>query len=812
MIRNYFKIAWRNLWKNKLFSLINVVSLAIGLSASFVIGLMVYHELTFDKFHPDGDRIYRVTTQFLSPTDNSYNSGVPSPLGETLKEGTPGIENAAYFYTYNPANIKIVETRREHKKPENFVYADAKYFEIFEYNWLAGNKNTLLEPNEVVLTEERAKKYFPNLTPEETIGKVLIYNDSVNATVTGIVENFKQRSDLKFEEFVSIKTAAQTDMKDQVFNDSWGSTSSASQLFIKVAENSKEGDVQKQLDAISEEHENENAAKYQEYRKFRLQPLSDLHFNTDYGIFNSSASPANKSTLVGLAFIALFLLLLGCINFINLNTAQATQRAKEIGIRKTLGSSRKQLIFQFLGETLLLTLFAALVSFFLANWLLKIFADFTPKGLDMDLIYNPVVIIAILVLLFLVTLLSGFYPALVLSHFKPVSVMKDQGFKDKGKASIRKFLTVFQFAIAQVFIIATILVGRQIHFLMNKDMGFKTEAIAYVTTPWKDPSPDKRQRLMREIKYIPGVTKTSLGGFTPASGSVNSTITNYFDGEKEIRTELQLLHGDSSYLDLYDIELLAGRNLRNDTIRELIINETYVKQLGFEEPNEVIGELLKYGDKYYPIIGVMEDFHQRTLKSPIVPMALIGEWSGRRYAALNTIHFSLKTDSDWSAVMAKAEEAWKKTYPEADFQVKFMDETIENFYQKERSTAKLLNWATGLSVLVSCLGLLGLVIYTTERRKKEIGIRKVLGATLVQINLLLCKDFLILVGLAFLIAAPIAWWGLNSWLQDFAYKTSLSWWIFILSGGAMLSIAMIIMSIRTLRTAMSNPVESLKTE
>lgn len=814
MIRNYFKIAWRNLWKNKLFSLINVVSLAIGLSASFVIGMMVYHEFTFDKFHENGDQIYRVTTEYTSPDDKYYSRGVSTPLRESLREGVPGIELTSSFFTADPGTVKISQTGQKHKKPENVVYADGNYFKLFSYKWIAGNINSLNEPNEVVLTEERANKYFPDQNPEEIIGKTLIYNDSINAKVTGIVENFQERSDLTFQEFISLETAAQTDLKDQVFSDSWANTTSASQIFVKIAENSKVGAVQKQLDEISKKHENENAAKYQEYRFFRLQPLSDLHFNPDYGIFNSSSPPANKSTLTGLAFIALFLLLLACINFINLNTAQATQRAKEIGIRKTLGSSRKQLIFQFLGETFLLTLFAGLASIFLANWLLKIFADFTPKGLNMDLLYNPVIIISIIILMLFVTLLSGFYPALVLSHFKPVSVMKDQGFKDKGKASIRKFLTVFQFAIAQVFIIATILVGRQIHYLMNKDMGFKTEAIAYVGTPWKDPSTDKRQRLLREIKEIPQVTNASLGGFTPASGSINSTITNYFDGEKEIRTDLQLLHGDPNYLELYDIELLAGRNLRNDTVREFIINETYAKQLGFEDLNDAVGEVLRHGDDSYPIVGVMEDFHQRSLKSPIVPMALIGEWSGRRFVSLNTIHFSLKTDSaeNWPSVIATAEKAWKKTYPDADFEVKFMDETIQKFYTRERSTAKLLNWATGLSVLISCLGLLGLVIYTTERRRKEIGIRKVLGATLVQLNLLLCKDFMLLVGLAFLIAAPIAWWGLNSWLQDFAYKTNLSWWIFALSGAAMLFIALAIMSIRTLRTAMSNPVESLKTE
>ena len=343
-------------------------------------------------------------------------------------------------------------------------------------------------------------------------------------------------------------------------------------------------------------------------------------------------------------------------------------------------------------------------------------------------------------------------------------------------------------------------------------MGFKTEAIGYIQTPLKDSSMDKRQRLVREVQEIPQVTNASLGGITPASESHDAIITEYFDGKKEIRNELQLLYGDSNYLNLYNIELLAGRNLRNDTAREFIINRTYAKQLGFADPNEVIGEVLKYGQDSYPIIGVMEDFHQHSLKSPIVPMALIGDWSGSRYAYLNTIHFSFKTDSELAAVIATAEKAWKNTYPDADFEVKFMDETIQNFYTRERSTAKLLNWATGLSVLISCLGLLGLVIYTTERRKKEIGIRKVLGATLVQLNLLLCKDFMKLVGLAFLIAAPIAWWGLNNWLQDFAYKTNLSWWIFALSGAAMLFIALLIMSVRTIKTAMSNPVESLKTE
>ena len=812
MLRNYIKIAWRNLWKNKLFSLINVISLAIGLSASFVIGLMVYHEFTFDNFHPDEDRIYRVTTEYTSPQGKNYNPGVASPLEGTLKEEVPGIEVVSYFYTSDPSKVKIAESGQEYKKPENVIYTDANYFKLFDYKWLAGNGNFLNEPNQVVLTEERAIKYFPEKTPEEIIGKSLIYKDSINVKVAGIVEDLKDRSDFIFKEFISIKTAAQTDLKDPVFNDHWFWVTSAHQLFIKIAENANEGDIQKQLDRISKEHQAKDAEKFQTFQKFKLQPLKDLHFSLDYGIFDASLPAANKSTLISLAFVALFLLLLACINFINLNTAQATKRAKEIGIRKTLGSSRNQLIFQFLGETFLLTLFAAFISFFLAGWLLEIFADFTPKGLNLSLLYNAVVLSAVVVLLLLVTVLSGFYPALVLSRFKPVSVLKDQVFKEKGKDSFRKSLTVFQFVIAQVFIIATILVGRQIHFLMNKDMGFKTEAVAYVGTPWMNSSSDARQRLMREIQKIPQVSEASLGGYPPASGGINVKGVIFFDGENEKRTELQLLHGDSNYLDLYDIEIIAGRTLKNDTAKEFIINETYAKQLGFENPHQVVGEFLEEGENSYPIVGVMEDFHQRSLKSPIVPMALIGEWSSPDFASLNTIHFALKSDSNWSAVIAKVERAYKETYPNSTFEVKFIDETIQYFYTRERSTAKLLDWATGLSILISCLGLLGLVIYTTERRRKEIGIRKVLGATLIQLNLLLCKEFMLLVGLAFLIAAPIAWWGLSEWLQDFAFRTSLSWWIFIVSGAAMLFFALVIMSVRTVRVAMSNPVESLRNE
>jgi ABC-type antimicrobial peptide transport system permease subunit len=813
MFRNYFKIAWRNLWKHKLFSTINIISLAIGFSASFVIGLMVYYDLTFDKFHPDSELIYRVTTTFLSPDSESSNPGIPMPYIIEAQNNMSGVDIACGIHVANFLKVEDKENDKVFKNPEYIVYTNENYFKIFNYNWLAGSPEMALNtPNELVLTENRAKKYFPTLTPSEIIGKTLTYNDSIQTTVKGVVANFEERTDLIFEEFLSIETSKKTDQGSYILDPQWDNTSSSSQLFIKVSNPLMANAITKQFNALEIEHRSDWEKQYNRSKLFYLQPLSDLHFNVELGIFDFSDRPADKSVMLGLGFIALFLLLLGVINFINLNTAQANQRAKEIGIRKTLGSSKKQLIFQFMGETFLLTLASAIISVILAYWLLNVFSDFTPNGLSFSLFKNPLIIGFAIILLVLVTILSGIYPALVLTQYKPISVLKNQVISQTGKPALRRFLTVFQFSIAQVFIISTILVAKQIHFMMNKDMGFKTDAIANVRTPWYNNSEEKQVRFAQELKKYPEITKIARGGRTPASlGTSTTTVTYIDDNGNEIQTSLQMVRGTKDYIDLYGIELLAGRTTLNDTIQELVINETYLNVLGFKDPKDAIGKQIKRSDELYPIVGVVKDFNQRSLKDPINPLALVGNWDG---AFFGVIHFAFtnSNDSSMSETISKIETAYKQIYPESDFEINFMDETVEQFYNQEKSLSKLLSWAMGLSVLISCLGLLGLVIYTTERRTKEIGVRKILGASLKQLNVLLCKEFLLLVGVAFIIAAPLAYYGLNNWLQDFAFKTNLSWWIFALSGFGMVLIALIIMSARTISTAMKNPVNSLRTE
>lgn len=815
MIKNHLKIAFRNIWKNKVFSLINIIGLSVGLSASFVIGVMIFHDLTFDKFHPDRDRIYRVTTEFTSPEGNFFNHAASIPLGEALKERATGIETIGTFFMAYIDKVENRETSKSFSNIEDMIFADANYFELFEYNWLAGDtKELLFNPNEIILTKERAAKYFPGLNPQEVVGKTLVYNDSVPVKVTGVVADFEQRTDFYFKEFLSVKTANSTDQKDQIFNDEWNNTNSFSQLFLKVTETGNMASIQGQLAALAKEHQDKELAEMGQGRIFHLQPLDDLHFNQDYGVFDGTDYQASKTLLFGLAFIALFLLLLACVNFVNLNTAQATQRAKEIGIRKTLGSSKKQLVFQFLGETFLLTLAATILSLFLSYWLLQAFADFMPQGVNFDLFGSPILLLCIILLLFVVTFLSGFYPAIYLSHFKPISVLKNQVFFGENKAGLRRYLTVFQFVVAQIFIIATLVVGKQLHFVMNKDMGFKTEAITNVWMPYQDNAIGKRLAFSEAVKSLPQVSQVSLGWIPPASNSNRSIMATYINDGKETHTSLHLLTADLDYLDLYGIQLLAGRDRLNDTIKEYVINETYLKTLGFKNPADAIGKMVKVGDEQIPIVGVMKDFNQRSLKSTIKPMALEGDWYRSESSQFNTAHIALHKENSalWPEAIKEIEKVYKTFYPQTDFELNFFDEAIKRFYEQERRTSIMLKWAMGLAIAISCLGLLGLVIYTTERRTKEIGMRKVLGASLAQLNLLLCKEFLILVGIAFVIATPIAWWGMNNWLQDFAFKTELSWWVFVLSGVAMLLIALVVISIRTISAANSNPVKSLRTE
>lgn len=813
MIKNYITVAFRNLLRNKFFSLVNIFGLAIGISASLVIYLLVTYHFSFDKFESDGERIYRVVSSFTYQGETSFNAGVPAPMGNAVRAEVTGIDVAAPFYLDGSSKVSIYHSANEKplvfKEEKNIVFADPDYFRLINYKWLAGSAKTALQqPFTAVLTASNATRYFPGLAPSQIIGREIVF-DTVRTTITGIVKDLNENTDFTFKTILSRLTYDKVAGPD---NYSWNNTSSSSQLFVKISAGTTAERVLSQIKALADKYQEHNLHD-QSTTTYLLQPLNDVHFNEKYGNFSEDKTLAHKPTLYGLLAIALFLLLLGCINYINLSTAQATQRTKEIGIRKTMGGSQSQLIFQFLSETFLLTLIAAILSIAIVPLLLNAFADFIPAALHFHLTYG--VILFIIALIVVVGLLSGFYPAIVLSGYKPVTVLKNQAHSNTHKtrrAWFRKTLTVSQFVIAQVFIIATILVSKQINYSLNKDLGFKKDAIVYFSTSYNDKNKDNRMALMERLRAIPEIEMLSLSYGPPSFEGGWTTISKYNDGKKETESRVSVKLGDPNYIKLYNIKLLAGTNLPlSDTARGLLINETFCRELGFKDPQEAIGKVIEWNQMHTPIIGVVGDFHEKSLHETIKPV-IITTWTGPS----KTINVALAKQNaegtTWKTAISKIEKEWKAIYPEEDIKINFLDDYLEKYYETEKHISNLLLWATGLAIFISCLGLLGLVIYTTNQRKKEIGVRKVIGASILQIVSMLSKDFLKLLLIAFVIAVPIVWWAADQWLQNFAYRTSISWWVFPAGGIIMMLMAMAILGIKTFKAAAANPVISLRTE
>lgn len=817
MFKNYFILAFRTFWKNKVFSAINILGLSIGISASLVIYLLVNYHFTFDKFEKDNDRIYRAVSSFSFSGETYRNSGITSPMGPAAKKELTGLEAVIPFRTWD-GNPKVSVTFEKPNDPVIFknqkevIFADENFFNLLGYAWIAGSVKTALSaPYQTVLTETNAKLYFPKLTAAQVIGKDLYFDDTVRTIITGVVKDIQQNTDFSFKTFISRVTLEKTSLKPRDWEE-WNNTNSASQLLVKLSPGTSTTQVEKAMHGLYEKYRNKDHDDHST-AAFTLQPLSDLHFNAEYGGYEQPL--ANKPTLYSLLAVAAFLLLLGCINFINLTTAHASRRAKEIGIRKTMGGSRKQLIIQFLSETFLLTLTATIVSVFLTPLILKAFAGFIPEGLHFNLTANPGIIVFLSILILLVTLVSGFYPAMILSGYKPVLVLKNQAYANTGKtrsAWLRKSLTISQFVIAQVFIMATILVSKQISYSLNKDMGFKKDAILYISTNYHDTVQGHKYILMDKLRAIPGIAMVSLSNNPPSSGSGWSSTMKYKDGKKEIETDVQVKLGDTNYIKLYQMKLLAGTNLsHSDTIHNIIINETYAHILGFKNPQDALGKYIDWDDKQDPIVGVVADFNQRSLHEPIKPL-IISSWSNEERNINIALQPQNEAGNTWSTAITKIEKAWKEVYPKDDFSYSFFDQEIAKYYDEEKHISSLLMWATGLAVFISCLGLLGLVIYTTTLRTKEIGVRKVLGASVAQIVSMISKDFMLLIVVAFIIAAPLAWIGMNKWLQNFAYRTEISWWIFLLGGAVMILIALGTLSYQTIKAAITNPVKSLRTE
>lgn len=802
MFRNYLLVSLRSIWRNKVFSLINILGLVVGITAALVVYLLVHYENSFDKFQNDGDRMYRVVSNIHFSGDSVKNSGVAVPVAAAMRENIPAVTTAALYFV-NDVTGRITVAGKDFKnKSYDIIYADKNYFDLVNYQWLYGTPETSLrEPFTVVLSESRVKKYFPGLTPVQVIGKDIVYDDSIHATVTGVVADLKGNTDLRYNEFIALSTAYTGGLKNIFISDSWNNTSATTQLLVKLKNASDASSVTTQLAKLSQQHKEGD-----EPAILQLQPLNDIHFNREYGGFTRIAS---RSQLYAFGMVAVALLMLAGINFINLTTAQAARRARETGIRKSMGSTTMQLMTQFLSETFILTLVAGLLSLLIAPGILLAFKSFLPEELSSVALYTAPVLLFLCALCVVVSLLAGIYPALVLSQFQPVAVLKSQVNAVGGKVWLRKTLTISQFVVAQFFIIATLIVSKQIHYSINKDLGFRKDAILVANTPFYDEQGNKRQALQEKIAAIPEVDLVSRGNYTPIFGGTVTTTLNYNDGKKDIARNMEMRYGDSNYTQVYHLQLLAGRNLRTtDTISEWLLNEKAVEAFGFKHPQDVIGVIINE----HPVVGVVKNFNSGSMRSAIPPMA-IASWAEKQH---RNMHILLREPGEgglvWKHAIAKIEKAWKEVYPREEFSYKFLDKTIEGLYQSEQRTATLLNWCAGLAFFISALGLLGLVIFTTNQRTREIGIRKVLGATAWQMITLLTSDFMKLVGIAFVLAIPLSWWAMQHWLASYAYRTPVSWWVFGIGGGLMALLALATMSIKIARAAWSNPVNALKSE
>lgn len=813
MERQNIKIALRNFRKNKNISAINILGLAVGISTALVILLIIQYDYSFDKWEPRRNDTYQVITE---TGNNQAIAAVPIPAPAAIKASIPEIETLAYYIPdpfYAP-HISIPDQSTNdakiHQNIKGVAFTDQQYFSIIPHKWIAGNARTLNQLNNVVLTRSEANKFFPGITPANIIGQTIRIQDSIPFKVTGIVADLKQRTDFDATIFLSLPTLMKTPLLGSVLMEpAWYNLNGISKCLVQLRPGASREKINLKLAKLFKSHPF-NIGDTKQYSA-RLQPMSDIHFNMDLD------GKVSKSTLLQLGLLASVLILLAIINYVNISTAMATTRAKEIGVRKTFGGSKHQIFRQFLTETCLLTCLAAILAVFLVPFILHAFRDFIPDGLKLETIITPVFLLFIISLIVIVSYFAGFYPAYILTKWQPAHILKSQptfnGAPNSGK--LRQILTTGQFIVAQIFLIIVVLMGKQIKYLVNHEMGFKKEAIVNFSIPnTPSGSSSLKYSFVQQLNTISGISQVSVASAPPIRRGYSETEVSWMrNGKKESFNQTQLRSIDEKYLDIYGIYVLAGRNIRKDSTSktpDVLINESMMQQMGYSEPGEAIGTFLKgyYADRA-EIVGVVKNFNTQSLHYKITPTVLFADNVNRG----SVISVMLSGDpSTWSETLKKITLVFKKFYPNDLFESSFFDDAIAQLYQSDIRVAKLLNWATAIAIFISLLGLLGLVSFMANRRIKEISIRKVLGASTLQIILLLSKGLLKLVIIATIIALPIAWYFAGKWLQDFAYKTVISWWVFAISTISMLTIALIILWLRTIKTARINPATSLKTE
>jgi len=791
MLKKNLTLAFRSLMRHKGFSALNIIGLAIGMSAFFLIYQYIRLENSYDNFDKKGDRIYRLVTDLISTAEPQHSSNTTAPMALNLKTDYPEIENYVRLSTANPL------IRKGENKFQEFgsVYADSSLFSIFDFPLVEGNPATALkEPFSIVLSETTAKKYFGNADP---MGQTLLFEDSgIDAKVTGVMKDLPENSTIKADLFISMST--KNHFRDSI-DYRWGNFSCYSYLLLKPGVDP--ANLQAKLKPFIQRHIGEKLKAQQQDYILSLEKLKDTYWSTRGGMVNGSTRNVYIFSIVGL-----FILLIAGINFVNLTTARSTERAKEVGIRKVIGAEKFQLTRQFLGESILISLIAFVLSLGICSLLLPWFNQLAGKTVSTGIFTRPGNILILGAIALTIGLLAGIYPALVLSSFRPIASLKGR-FSTSGKGLfLRRSLVVFQFTISIVLIIGTAVIYLQLNYMENQDLGFSKEQTLVID----EQNDGHKVTYGQEIATLPNVRSTAFSGSVPGQGtySAYSKLENS-RGEMQV-ANADLIYVDFGYLEQTKVKLLAGRffdkTISTDTMQAMIINEKAAQFFGYPTPQAAIGRRFDQWGKKGMIIGVIKNFNYEGLQKEIDPLTICLDFTDCNFLSVKV------GTSNLPATIAAMKKKWDQLVPNRPFSYFFLDEAFNKQYRAEEQFGKLfINFAV-LAILISCLGLLGLASYSTIQRTKEVGVRRVLGASVTGIVKLLSIDFLKLVAIAFLVAVPVSWFFMHQWLLDYAYKTPLSWWIFVGSGLTATLIAFATISYQAIRAACANPVNSLRSE
>jgi predicted permease len=803
MLKNYFTIAFRNLLRQTSSTILNISGLTLGITASIVLFLLLQHLRSFDTFQSNYNRIYRVVSSSDGNNGKDYTSGVPSVLPPALRLDFPEAEEVV-FTQYNAGALILVPQKsgesKKFQEDAGVVYTESNYFKIFDRDILVGDASKSLdEPNEAIISKKLAEKYFGH---EDVIGEVIKYGEQ-EYKIGAVMADPPNNTDFPFTLMLSFET-----IRKEVEEHGWNSIWSDEHCYFLLKGGESIAKVESRMADFSKKHHGDR--NFDNTRHY-AQPLSELHFDDRFG--NYSYNTVSDANLMAIGIIAVFLILTACINFINLATAEAIKRSKEVGIRKTLGSSRGQLVFQFLGETAMVTLVSVVVSVCLAQIAIGFLNPFLEMSLSVNLLNNEALLLFIVGILMTVTLLSGTYPALVLSGFKPALALKSQiGSKSSSGYVLRQSLVVVQFVISQFFIIGTIVIIAQTNYFRNKELGFRQDAVINIPIPEQEsPATDstvsKMRTLKNEIDRLSGVELSSLCYTPPASGRVSGTGF-VLEGETDDKVkEAQVKPADGNYIKLFDLKLIAGTNIADgDTAVSFVVNRKFAETAGFSDPSEIIGKRIRVWRRMLPVVGVVEDFHTTDLRNNIEPTVLMN-----RIRNYRTLSVQVNPRAVQGAI-PEIRKMWEEAYPNHLFEYTFMDESIREFYDGEGKMSVLLTIFTSLAIFIGCLGLFGLAAFMANQRTKEIGVRKVMGASVESIVFMFSKQFLKLIFIGFALAAPFAWFVMGEYLSEFAYRIDLSVWIFLAGLMVTLVIALLTVGYRSMRAATANPVKSLRYE